>query len=59
MAASYMRLRSKSGRAYTRVWTGAHYVKRNTNKRIRRLEKQAICDNDGDIHSAIYVGWVW
>jgi hypothetical protein len=59
MAATHMRLRNKSGRAYTRNWNAAHYVKRATNKRIRRMEKQAIRDNTGIIQQAISHGWVW
>jgi hypothetical protein len=46
-------------RAYTRGWTGAKWVKRQTSKRSRRLANTAIRCNDGESVERLIRGWVW
>lgn len=53
---SVMALCEGNGRSYTRGWRGAKWVKRLTNKAMRRLAKQ---DPENAPTKPHYTGWVW
>jgi hypothetical protein len=52
-------LTDKGGRYVNRGWRGAKYVKRQTAKHSRRIAREAIRDNDGEVLKPLTKGWEW
>jgi len=59
MSAVQGRLATKGKRKYTRGWTAAKYVKKQTVKKVRRDVRAAIRDNEGEITKSATNGWAW